>query len=101
MIPLRADVTPLDALALPVLLRRLRGHRHVQLDAQRFLAIVPGVGSTLVTVGPVLVLDVMTEHRRLLPLVIDALEAELRRDGFGERVALRWSTPDIVPVPFR
>ncbi|MCM6761295.1 hypothetical protein NB037_02575 [Rathayibacter sp. ZW T2_19] len=101
MIPLRADVTPLDALALPVLLRRLRDHRHVQVDAQRFLALIPGVGSTLVTDGGVLAIDVMVEHRGLAPLVIDALETELRRDGFRERIALRWSTPDIVPVPFR
>jgi len=101
VIPLRADVTPLDALALPVLLRRLRGHRHVQVDAQRFLALIPGVGSTLVTEAGVLAIDVMVEHRGLAPLVIDALETELRRDGFRERIALRWSTPDIVPVPFR
>ena len=58
----------------------------------------------LVTAEPIgsrLTLDVLVERRAFLPVVIDSLEAELRRDGFRERIALVWSTPDVVPVPFR
>lgn len=101
MIALRADVTGLDRRALPELLRRLRGHRHVQVGVRQWIVVVPEVGSVLVTDGPELVLDVLVDRRSLLPAVIDALEAEARRDGFRERVSLRWSTPDRVPVPFR
>ncbi|MWV48219.1 hypothetical protein GRS96_02885 [Rathayibacter sp. VKM Ac-2803] len=101
MIALRADVSALDARVSSELLRRLRGHRNVQVSARQWIAVVPEVGSVLVTEGAAMVLDVLVERRTLLPLVIDALETELRRGGFRERIALRWSTPDAVPVPFR
>ncbi|WP_165909116.1 hypothetical protein [Rathayibacter sp. PhB192] len=101
MIALRADVGGLDSRALPELLRRLRRHRHVQVGGRQWIAVLPEVGSVLLTDGAELVLDVLVERRALLPIVIDALEAELRRDGFRERLALRWSTPDAVPIPFR
>lgn len=104
MIALRADVTALDSRARPELLRRLRGHRHVQVGTQEWIAVLPEVGSVLVTAEPIglrLGLDVLVERRALVPVVVDALETELRRDGFRERIALVWSTPDVVPVPFR
>lgn len=101
VIALRADVSGLDSRALPELLRRLRRHRHVQVGAGQWIAVVPGVGAVLVSDGAKLVLDVLVDRRSLLPSVIDALEAEARRDGFRERLSLRWSTPDVVPVPLR
>ncbi|SMH49333.1 hypothetical protein SAMN06295885_3278 [Rathayibacter oskolensis] len=101
MIALRADVTALDARVPSELIRRLRNHRSVQVGAEQWIAVVPEVGSVLVTASSAIVLDVLVARRALLPIVIDALETELRRDGFRERIALRWSTPDIVPVPFR
>lgn len=73
----------------------------MQVGAAQWIVVVPEVGSVLVTDGAELVLDVLVDRRSMLPAVIDALETEARRDGFRERIALRWSTPDRVPVPFR
>lgn len=73
----------------------------MQVGERQWIAVVPEVGSVLVTDGPELVLDVLVDRRSLLPVVIGALEAEVRREGFRERLALRWSTPDRMPVPFR
>jgi hypothetical protein len=94
-------VTALDPRALPELLRRLRRHRHVRVGERQWIALLPGTGSVLLTTGERLVVDVLVEGRALLPVVIDALEAELCADGLRERVAVRWSTPDTVPVPLR
>ncbi|PPG31646.1 hypothetical protein C5D04_12625 [Rathayibacter sp. AY1D2] len=101
MIALRADVSALDTQALPELLRRLRRHRSVQVGECQWIAVLPGSGPVLLTAGDRLVLDLLIERRALLPVVIDALEAELRSGGFRERIALSWSTPDTVPVLLR
>lgn len=68
---------------------------------RQWIAVLPGSGPVLLTSGDRPVLELLIERRALLPVVIDALEAELRSGGFRERIALRWSTPDTVPVPLR
>jgi hypothetical protein len=103
MIALRATVRPrADVHVQPLLLTRLRQHRNIRIDEHAFLALVPGAGSVIVTrrVGQ-LNLDLAIDRRELMPVVIAALEAELRRGGVDERITIEWSSPDRVPAALR
>lgn len=103
MIALRATVRPrADVLVQPLLLTRLRQHRNIRIDEHAFLALIPGAGSVIVTrtVG-LLHLDLVIERRELTPVVIAALEAEIRRGGVDERVSIAWTSPDRVPAALR
>ncbi|NQX28898.1 hypothetical protein HQQ81_16230 [Microbacteriaceae bacterium VKM Ac-2854] len=103
MIALRATVRPrADVHVQPLLLNRLRQHRNIRIDEHTFLALVPGAGSVIVTrrIGQLL-LDLVVDRRELMPVVIAGLEAELRRGGAAERIAIEWTSPDRVPVPLR
>ncbi|NQX14209.1 hypothetical protein HQQ80_21490 [Microbacteriaceae bacterium VKM Ac-2855] len=103
MIPLRATIrSRADVRVRPLLFARLQAHRNIRIDADSFLALIPGAGSVIVSRGAdALNLDAVVERRELMPIVIAALEAETRRDGIGERVSVEWTTPDRVPVALR
>lgn len=103
MFALRATVRPqADVRVQPLLLERLRRHRSIRIDDHTFLALIPGVGSTIVTrtIGQ-LKLDVAVDRRESIPLVLAAIEKEIRRDHVEQRVSIEWSMPDRLAVQLR
>ncbi len=107
MIALALDIRPVESsFWIDLVVHRLRRFDSVRLSDTQLIVHMPGVGSMLVdTVGSGLRLQAMTQDERHLAAVISAITVEISAAVpemlGGQRLAMEWSRPSVVPIPLR